>query len=94
VKVLYGEGVAPNTGPESCVAPCEGRGEALTGEHVSQPVSGESHLRGADTFPPAESNTFGAATARHRTTPRRRRVRSPWHVSMPSARFPRFRHDP
>jgi hypothetical protein len=40
VKVLYGEGVETHTGPESCAATREGRGEALTGEHVGQPLSG------------------------------------------------------
>mgnify|MGYP006954727540 CR=1 FL=1 len=85
MKVLYGEGVATHTGPESCAATREGRGEALTGEHVGQPLSGESHLRGADALRPAEGNTPGVATARRRTAPRRRR---PWHASMPPAREP------
>jgi hypothetical protein len=40
VKVLYGEGVETHTGPESCAATRDGRGEALTGEHVGQPLSG------------------------------------------------------
>jgi transposase len=38
----------------------------LTGEHVGQPLSGESHLRGADALRPAEGNTSGIANARGR----------------------------
>src|ERR1700722_20108513 len=50
VKVLFGEGVANHTDPESCAATREGRSEALTGDSVSQPLSGENQLRGADAF--------------------------------------------
>jgi len=32
MKVLYGEGVAIHTGPESCGDVCEGMAEALTGD--------------------------------------------------------------
>ena len=39
VQVLYGEGLASRTGPESCVAVREDRCEALTGECVGQPLS-------------------------------------------------------
>jgi hypothetical protein len=45
VRGLYGEGVASHTGPESCAAVREDRGEALTGERVGQPLSGENQLR-------------------------------------------------
>jgi hypothetical protein len=48
VQVLYGEGLANRTVPESCAAVREDRGEALTGECVGQPLSGETQLRGAD----------------------------------------------
>jgi transposase len=61
VRVFHGEGVASHTGPESCAAAREDRGEALTGECVGQPSSGENHLRGADAFRPAEGNTAVAA---------------------------------
>jgi hypothetical protein len=44
VQVLYGEGLASHTGPESCVAAREGRGEALIGERVGQPLSGETNF--------------------------------------------------
>jgi hypothetical protein len=85
VEVLCGEGPANHTGPESCVAVREGRGEALTGESVGQPWSGESHLRGADALRPAEGNTDNVAIARQSPTPRRRRT---WHALMPAAREP------
>jgi hypothetical protein len=57
VKVLCGEGVANHTAPESCAATREGRSEALTGDSVGQPLSGENQLRSADAFRPAEGNT-------------------------------------
>jgi hypothetical protein len=37
-QVLYGEGVASHTGPESCAAYREACGEALTREHADQPL--------------------------------------------------------
>lgn len=39
MKVLYGEGVAIHTGPESCGGGREAAGEALTGERIGQPLS-------------------------------------------------------
>jgi hypothetical protein len=85
VRVLYGEDVASHTGPESCVTVREGCGEALTGECVGQPLSGENHLRGADVLRPAEGNTARVVIARRTPAPRRRRT---WHAQMPSAREP------
>jgi len=41
VRVLYGEGVATHTGPESCGGGREAVGEALTGERIGQPSSRE-----------------------------------------------------
>jgi hypothetical protein len=41
VRVLYGEGVATHTGPESCGGGREAVGEALTGERIGQPLSRE-----------------------------------------------------
>jgi hypothetical protein len=58
VKVSYGEGSATHTGPESCVNAREGRGEALTGECIGQPLSRESHyLPDADMVQFMEGNT-------------------------------------
>jgi hypothetical protein len=87
VKVLCGEGVANHTDPESCVASREGRSEALTGDSVGQPLSGENQHRGADAFRPAEGNTAHVAIARHRSAPRRRR---PWHAQTSPAREPGY----
>jgi hypothetical protein len=44
VQVLYGEGLASHTGPESCVAVREDRCEALTGECVGQPLVRQAKL--------------------------------------------------
>ena len=41
MKVLYGEGVAIHTGPESCVGIREDAGEASAGERIGQPLSRE-----------------------------------------------------
>jgi hypothetical protein len=41
VQVPCDEGVAIHIGPESCAAVREGRGEALTGECIGQPLSRE-----------------------------------------------------
>jgi hypothetical protein len=87
VKVLCGEGVANHTAPESCAATREGRSEALTGDSVGQPLSGENQLRSADAFRPAEGNTAHVVIARHRSAPRRRR---PWHALTPPAREPGY----
>jgi len=82
---VLGEGLASHTGPESCAAVREDRGEALTGECVGQPLSGENQLRGADVLRPAEGNTARVENARRSPTPRRRR---PWHAQTPPAREP------
>jgi len=41
MKEPYGEGLAPHTGPESCVGRRKAAGEALTGVHADQPLSSE-----------------------------------------------------
>jgi hypothetical protein len=49
MKVLYIEGVAIHSGPESCVAVREGGGEALTGESAGRAIEPRNHgNRGAD----------------------------------------------
>ena len=87
MEVLCGEGIANHTAPESCAATREGRSEALTGDSVGQPLSGENQLRSADAFRPAEGNTAHVAIARHRSAPRRRRL---WHALTPPAREPGY----
>ena len=61
VKVHCSEGVA--ICPESCVDDPRGRGEALTGVRIGQPLSRESLLRGADAVETAEGNTAGGVIA-------------------------------
>ncbi|MFI5305388.1 MAG: hypothetical protein ACHQYP_11420 [Nitrospiria bacterium] len=57
MKVPCGKGIANHTGPESCVAYREVRLEALTGEHIGQPLSRESiRIQGADAVGKAEGN--------------------------------------
>src|SRR3954449_8864404 len=85
MQVLYGEGVATRTGPESCAPGREARREALTGERVGQPSSGVSQVRGADALRPAEGHTTGVVIARRPSTPRRRRT---WHARTPPVREP------
>ena len=50
MRVPYGEGLAIHTGPESCVYPREGIGEALTGDVRAGLLSRErcGQLQGAD----------------------------------------------
>jgi len=49
MKESYVEGLAAHSGPESCVAAREGRGEALTGVRAGRVLSRERQsLRGAD----------------------------------------------
>ena len=75
MQVHHNEGVANRIGPESCVAAREGRGEALTGEHIGQPLSLEMNIvSGADAFSIAEGHTDGRATASARLA---RRVGEP-----------------
>ena len=82
MKVLDGEDVANHTGPESCVAFREERGEALTGDCVGQPLSGVKQLRDADAFRPVEGNMAHDDIASHAPIPRRRRT---WHGLTPSS---------
>ena len=70
MRVHCGEGVAIHTGPKSCVDDPRGRGEALTGDRIGQPLSRESLLRGADAVETAEGNTVGGVIASRPTTPR------------------------
>src|SRR5664280_96108 len=49
MRVLYIEGIAIHSGPESCVAVREGGGEALTGECTGRAIEPRNHgNRGAD----------------------------------------------
>jgi RNA-directed DNA polymerase len=49
MEELYTEGIATHGDPESCVASCKGRGEALTGARAGQAIEPRNHrVRGAD----------------------------------------------
>lgn len=85
MKVHYSESLASHTGPESCAQSREGLGEALTGEHIGQPLSGENFVWGADALEIAEGNMKRRDSASAASTPRRLR---PWHVWTPFVREP------
>ena len=86
MQVHHDEGVANRIDPESCAVVREGLGEALTGEHIGQPLSPEMNsVPGADALSFAEGNTDGCATASARTARRGRRT---WHVWTLLAREP------
>jgi hypothetical protein len=64
VQVHRSEGVASHTGPDACVDDPRGRGEALTGERIGQPLSRESEfIPEADAVPCAEGNIGGSVNA-------------------------------
>ena len=79
MKVSNREGIANQTGPESCVAHREMRDEALTGEPAGQPLSRESFklVKGADAVSVAEGNTDRPDSASACSTLRGLRT---WHV--------------
>jgi hypothetical protein len=87
VKVLNREGIANQTGPESCVAHREVRDEALTGEPAGQPLSRESFklVQGADAVSVAEGNTERRDKASAFSALRGLR---PWHVGTLFGREP------
>ena len=86
MQVHHDERVAICIDPESCAVAREDRGEALTGEHIGQPLSREMNIvLGADALSNVEGNTNGRAIASARTA---RRGRRPWHVWTPLAREP------
>ena len=85
MQVHDSEGLATHTGPESCACAREGRGEALTGERIGQPLSGENSVWGADALEKAEGNMGRRESAS--ACPTLRRLR-PWHVRTPPEREP------
>ena len=62
MQVLHSEGKANHTGPESCAALREERGEALTGGGAGQPLSLEKHKSGE----PTRLSSWKAAWAEER----------------------------
>ena len=85
MQVLYGEGVANHTGPESCAGGRETVREALTGVRAGQALSGVNSVRDADALEVAEGNTAVRVNASARPIPCRL---GPWHVRPSSAREP------
>ena len=86
MQVHRSEGVANRTGPESCVDDPRGRGEALTGDCIGQPLSREKEaVSGADALAWAEGNTGRCVIASIRPI---RRGRRPWHVQTLLVREP------
>ena len=64
MEVHYGEGVAIHTGPEPCVGPREGSGEASAGERAGWPLSRErATVPGADVVTVTEGHTSGGVSA-------------------------------
>jgi len=58
VKVLCSEGLASHTGPEPCVGPREGSGEASAGDRAGRPLSRERAIvPGADVVTVTEGHT-------------------------------------
>ena len=64
VRVHYGEGVAIHTGPESCADGRKAVGEALTGEHAGQVLSGVSKFQSGADAVTVSRRQYG--TVRHR----------------------------
>jgi hypothetical protein len=78
VQVRYDEGLAIRIGPEPCVGPREGAGEASVGEHIGQPLSRESLKQsGCRRRRNAGRQHGGRVIASARPA---RRGRRPWHV--------------
>ena len=64
MKVLCSEGLASHTGPEPCVGPCEGPGEASAGDRAGRPLSRERAIvPGADVVTVTEGHTNGRVSA-------------------------------
>jgi hypothetical protein len=71
MRVLYGEGVADHTDREPCVAPREGRDEALAAARAGQPLSREiTYDWVADVVPKDGRQHPSAAMARRHGDPR------------------------
>ena len=67
MKESHSEGLAPRTGPESCVDGRKAIGEALTGENTGQPSSGEIKLSGMPTLLSEAEGNIGVGVTRELT---------------------------
>jgi hypothetical protein len=86
MEELYVEGLATRGGPESCVASCEGRGEALTGARAGRAIEPRNVSSGVLTLSQRRKAIPVAALARAAGGPRA--VREPGHVRNLHAREP------
>ena len=86
MKELHVEGLATRGGPESCVASCEGRGEALAGARAGRAIEPRKEQIGVPTLCKKRKATSPAALARAAGGPRV--VREPGHVRNLRAREP------
>jgi RNA-directed DNA polymerase len=86
MEELYVEGLATHGGPESCVASCEGRGEALTGVRAGRAIEPRNVSSGVPTLFAKRKATSRAALARAVSGPRA--VWEPGHVRNLHVREP------
>lgn len=77
MEVLYGEGPASHTDPESCVVAREGSGEALTGASAGRVLSREITMSGVPTL-------FAPSGRQHREPRHRKRSTGPARSETPS----------
>ena len=64
MRVLYDEDIASHIGPEPCVVPREGQGEASAGDHAGWPSSRERRISRTPTGLRTRKATWAAALAR------------------------------
>src|SRR6266699_4269481 len=86
MEELHTEGLATHGDPESCVAPCEGRGEALTGARAGRAIEPRNQFSGVPTPSGRWKAILLAALARADGGPRA--VAEPGHVRNLHAREP------
>src|SRR5258708_39527163 len=86
MEELYAEGLATHGGPESCVASCEGRGEALTGARAGRAIEPRNVSSGVLALSMKRKATSLAALPRAVRGPRA--VWEPGHVRNLHAREP------
>jgi hypothetical protein len=86
VRVLYDEDVASHIGPEPCVVPREGQGEASAGERAGWPLSRVRPLSWVPTVLPCRKATRIAALSRAASRPGAVRDPSMYGRSLPGNR--------
>jgi RNA-directed DNA polymerase len=77
MEELHTEGLATHSDPESCVASCEGRGEALTGARAGRAIEPRNQFSGVPTPSGRWKATLLAALSR--AVSGRRAVAEPGH---------------